>query len=279
MNYYHRFIPHIAGILAPLHAQASGKGQTVQWSEACQTAFEKAKEALKKAVLLHHTHIDAPASLTVDASNSALVAQLEQKQVHSWVPLAFFSRKLSQADQKYGVFDRELLATYSAIKHFRHFLERRSSTLCTDHKPLMSALRSRTERSPRQTRHLSCIALFTTDIQYITDKFSVVADDFSRFSINSNSEEQNCFCVGSFSQLAQDQVQSGEMYSSRTATTGLKLQDIQFGTPTVQSDTSTGVTRPVLPTSWTRPIFFLSNPKTLTYRCTPTQQVITQRFV
>ena len=27
INYYHRFIPHVAGLLAPLHAQASGKGQ------------------------------------------------------------------------------------------------------------------------------------------------------------------------------------------------------------------------------------------------------------
>ena len=36
----------------------------------------------------------------------------------------------------------------------------------------MSALRGQTERSPRQTRHLSYIAEFTTDIQYITGKFN-----------------------------------------------------------------------------------------------------------
>ena len=91
INYYHRFIPHVADVLAPLHAQASGKGQTIQWSESCQTAFEKAKKALKEAVLLHHPHPDAPTSLTIDASNTALGAQLEQKQGQSWVPLAFFS--------------------------------------------------------------------------------------------------------------------------------------------------------------------------------------------
>ena len=91
INYYHRFIPHVADVLAPLHAQASGKGQTIQWSESCQTAFEKAKKALKEAVLLHHPHPDAPTSLTIDASNTALGAQLEQTQGQSWVPLAFFS--------------------------------------------------------------------------------------------------------------------------------------------------------------------------------------------
>ena len=278
MNYYHRFIPHVAGILAPLHAQASGKGQTIQWSESCQTAFEKAKEALKEAVLLHHPHPDAPTSLTTDASNSALGAQLEQKQGHSWVPLAFFSRKLSETEKKYSAFDRELLAAYSAVKHFRHFLEGRPFTLYTDHKPLVTALKSQTERSPRQTRHLSYIAEFTTDIQYITGKFNVVADAFSRFTINSNTEEQSCCSVGSFSQLAQDQVQSGEMDSYRKATTGLKLQDIQFGTSTVLCDTSTGVTRPVLPKSWTRPVF--DQIHGLSHAgARPTQKAISQRFV
>ena len=99
MNYYHRFIPHVADILTPLHAQASGKGQTIEWSKDCQIAFEKAKEALNEAVLLHHPQTDAPTSLTVDASNTAIGAQLEQRQGQSWVPLAFFSRKLSETEK------------------------------------------------------------------------------------------------------------------------------------------------------------------------------------
>ncbi|KAK7504021.1 hypothetical protein BaRGS_00004753 [Batillaria attramentaria] len=298
INYYHRFIPHIAGILAPLHAQASGKGQSIQWTESCQTAFEKAKEALKEAVLLHHPIPDAPTSLTVDASNSAIGAQLEQKQGQHWVPLAFFSRKLSDTEKKYSAFDRELLAAYSAIKHFRHFLEGRSFTLYTDHKPLVSALKNQTERSPRQTRHLSYIAEFTTDIQYITGKFNVVADALSRFNINSSHEEHDCcsadnfspvdselcceefICcsVGNFSQLALDQVQSGEMDSYRTSITGLKLQDVPFGSSTLLCDTSTGVTRPVLPSSWTRPIF--DQIHGLSHAgVRPTQHAISQRFV
>ena len=203
MNYYHRFISHIAGILAPLHAQASGKGQTVHMSDACQTTFEKAREALKEVVLLHHPHPDTPASLTVDASNSALGAQLEQKQGRFRLPLAFFSRKLSEAEKKYSAFGRELQAPYSAINHFRHFLDGRPFTLDIDHKPLVSVLRSQTERSPGQTRHFSYIAEFTADIQYTVGKFSVVADAFSRFSISSNCEEQSCFSAGSFNQLAQ----------------------------------------------------------------------------
>ena len=155
INYYHRFLPGIAGILAPLHAQASGKGQNIEWPAECQDAFDRTKDALSSATLLHHPQPDAPTSLTVDASNTAVGAQLEQRQGRSWVPLAFFSRKLSDSEKKYSAFDRELLAAYSATKHFRHFLEGRIFTLYTDHKPLTTALTSQADRSPRQTRHLS----------------------------------------------------------------------------------------------------------------------------
>ena len=277
LNYYHRFIPHVADFLAPLHSQASGKGQSIVWSDDCNTAFEKAKEALKHAVLLHHPLPNAPTSLTVDASNSAVGAQLEQKQGHNWVPLAFFSRKLSTTEKKYSAFDRELLAAYSAVKHFRHFLEGRAFTLFTDHKPLVSALISQTDRSPRQTRHLSYIAEFTTDIQHITGQFNVVADAFSRFNIMTPTDSGIC-SITDFTKLAHDQVHSQEMESYRKSTTGLTLENIPFGSSTVLCDTSTGATRPILPTSWTRQIF--DQIHGLSHAgARPTQRAISQRFV
>ena len=180
VNYYHRFLPGIAAVLAPLHAQASGKGQKIEWSSDCQEAFNKTKTILSDAILLHHPQPDLPTSLTVDASNTAIGAQLEQRQGRSWVELAFFFRKLSDSEKKYSAFGRELLASYSAIKHFRHFLESRSFTLYTDHKLLTTSLDSQADRSPRQTRHLSFIAEFTINVRYIKGKFNVVADALLR---------------------------------------------------------------------------------------------------
>jgi len=42
-----------------------------------------------------------------------------------WKPLAFFSRKLDKAQKSYNTFNRELLAMYSAVKHFAYFIEGR----------------------------------------------------------------------------------------------------------------------------------------------------------
>ena len=96
------------------------------------------------------------------------------------MPVAFFSRKLLAPERKYSAFDRELLAMFLATKHFRHFLEGRPFTIHTDHKLLTFALASTTERSPRQTRHLSFVAEFTSDIRHIKGSDNVVADTLSR---------------------------------------------------------------------------------------------------
>jgi cleavage and polyadenylation specificity factor subunit 1 len=44
-------------------------------------------------------------------------------------------KKLNPAHQKYSAYDRELLAIYEGIKHFRHMLEARHFIIFTDHKP------------------------------------------------------------------------------------------------------------------------------------------------
>ena len=112
--------------------------------------------------MLSHPAKDAETTVTVDASDTAMGGQLEQKIDGVFKPIAFFSKKLSTAEKKYSAFDRELLGIYSAIRHFRHFVEGRSFVVYTDHKPLTTALASLVERSPRQTRHLSFIAEFTS---------------------------------------------------------------------------------------------------------------------
>ena len=124
INFYHRFLPNIAQILMPLHKAVAGKkGKDIDWNPECEKAFVKAKESLAKATLLHHPSATAETALVVDASDKAMGGQVEQKIGGRWVPIAFFSQKLSVAETKYSAFDRELLGIYSAVKHFQHFIE------------------------------------------------------------------------------------------------------------------------------------------------------------
>jgi transposase InsO family protein len=291
INYYHRFLPKIAGLLSPLHAASSGRGQEIEWTEKCQAAFEAARSALATATLLHHPRPDSATSITTDASDIAVGAQLEQLQRGKWVPIAFFSKKLSDAEKKYSAFDRELLATYLAVKHFSHFVEGRKFTLYTDHKPLTFAMSSAADRSPRQTRHLSFVAEFTTDLQHVPGKQNVVADALSRVTAVSGPQSHKVTQgaltgLGSqaaipidFELLAAAQAaNANEMANYRTAITGLVLRDVPFGASTLLCDVSTGPPRPVLPKEWTRRAFdAIHNLSHAGVR--PTQKAVASRFV
>jgi hypothetical protein len=151
------------------------------WSPTAEAAFIAAKAALVAAVPLCHPAPNAVLSLSVDASNSHVGGVLQQQVGKSWKPLAFFSKKLAQSESKYSTFDRELLAKFSTICHFRFLLEGRQFQLLTDHKPLVAAMvRVTPPQSACQTRHLAYISEFTTDIRHTPGSENVVADALSR---------------------------------------------------------------------------------------------------
>jgi hypothetical protein len=49
-------------------------------------------------------------------------------------------KKLDAAQLKYSDFDRELLAAYLSLRHFRYMLDGRKFQILSDHKPLTQAL-------------------------------------------------------------------------------------------------------------------------------------------
>ena len=91
LNYYYRFLPHIAGTLVPLYNELAGrkKHATITWSPEMDTAFNAAKTALANATLLVHPVAGAPTALTVDASQIAVGAVLEHLVNNVWQPLVF----------------------------------------------------------------------------------------------------------------------------------------------------------------------------------------------
>ncbi|GFS85002.1 retrovirus-related Pol polyprotein from transposon 17.6 [Trichonephila clavipes] len=103
----------------------------------------RCKQALADAALLAHPSPSAPLALHVDASDYAIGGALHQVVDSELQPLAFFSRKLTSSEKSYSAYDRELLAIYSAIRHFRYMLEARDFTVFTDHKPLTYAFRQK----------------------------------------------------------------------------------------------------------------------------------------
>jgi hypothetical protein len=112
----------------------------LEWTDKAQEAFQNAKRLLAAAVPLQHRSPNAELSLVTDASDTHIGVVMQQKSGDHWRPLGFLSRKLTDTESRYSAFDRELLAAFTAIRHFHHFCGGQSFQHWTDHKPLVTAL-------------------------------------------------------------------------------------------------------------------------------------------
>ena len=186
INYYRRWIPRAADHMYHLFdalkgPRGKGKAKALEWNPDLQTSFDAVKEALAQATLLHHPRPGARLAVTTDASNQAIGGVLEQEGPNGWEPLAFYSAKLTDTQQGWVPYDRELLASFKSIRHFRPMVEGRPFTLYSDHQSLTPSIHKKTDpQTLRQQYQLSCIAEYTTDVRYIQGKANVVADHLSR---------------------------------------------------------------------------------------------------
>ena len=265
VNYYHRFIPQCAAKLTPLNnlLTAANEGHTrlspksnfdLKWDQNAESAFSESKQILANATLLVHPDPMAQINITCDASDVAVVGVLQQYLNGMWQPLSFFSKKLNPAETRYSAFDRELLAVYATIKHFRYNLEGRNSFVNTDHKPLTFVMSSVTERaSLRQTRDLAFIAEFTTDIRYVKGETNFVADALSRPSVSAINDGP----VINYKELSIDQAKDAEftrLRHSTTSTMNFKLLK-SFDNQLIWCDVFTGHNRPYLTVKFRRQVF------------------------
>ncbi|UYV79216.1 hypothetical protein LAZ67_17001566 [Cordylochernes scorpioides] len=255
LNFYRRCLPNAASTQAPLHAMVEGrKNASCQWTPTALQAFDQCKFQLANAALLHHPFPEAPLCLTVDASDFAVGAALHQQVGNNFQLIAFFSRKLDAAQRKYSAYDRELLAVYLAINHFRHLLEGRQFPVYTDHKPLTYAFQQNLDKaSPRQCRHLDFIGQFTTDIRHIAGCENVPADFLSRVEPISHHQPYDP------KSLAEAQAVDQELQALLTSEnrSSLQLEKVQIPETNISLyyDVSTEKPRPFVPAPCRRIIF------------------------
>jgi cleavage and polyadenylation specificity factor subunit 1 len=185
LNFYRRFLAHAAATQAPLHNVLSGprvKGShPITWTLELLKAFQECKASLSRATFwrtpIHPRHLHSsqmpphPPCVPCYSNLSRTPGSHSPSSI----------KKLNPAQLKYSAYDRELLAIYETVKHFRHMLEARHFTIFTEHKPITYAFQQKRDKcSPRQFNHLDFVAQFTTDIRHISGQDNIVADALSR---------------------------------------------------------------------------------------------------
>jgi hypothetical protein len=133
------------------------------------------KEAMSTCLVLALPNFSQSFVLECDASGVGIGAVL-MKGGH---PIAFGSRKLSEPERLYSIYNKEMLAIMHALTKFRQDLVGSRFVVKTDHNNLKYFLDQK-DLSERQHKWVSKIQAFDFDIEYVKGKRNVVADSLSR---------------------------------------------------------------------------------------------------
>lgn len=99
------------------------------WDEVHQKAFNDVKAIIAKDVALAYPDYSKEFEIYTDASSRQMGAVITQQNRS----IAFFSRKLSETQQKYSVTEIELLAIVETLNEFKGMLWVQMIKVYTDH--------------------------------------------------------------------------------------------------------------------------------------------------
>jgi hypothetical protein len=144
--------------------------------------MNKIKTYLVKNTMLTYPNQHAKFFMDNDASdhpNGAVLSQRDQDQ--SLKPVAFYSRKLLDAERNYSTYDKELLAIVDSLKYWRHYLITpvEPTQINTDHRNLLY-FKTPQLLKPRHARWAEFLGQFPFKLVHIKGKGNIVADALSR---------------------------------------------------------------------------------------------------
>ena len=178
VGYYRRFIENFSTKASPL-TQLLKKDVKFVWTDECQNAFETLKNLLIADPVLQFPDITKPFKLQTDASGVGVGAVLTQMFDGAEKPVAYYSATLNAHEQRYSIFEKELLAIIKGIAHFKHYLTGTHFVIETDHSALVF-LKTCFRDSHRLARWWLYLSEFDWEVHYRKGKANGNADALSR---------------------------------------------------------------------------------------------------
>ena len=146
-----------------------------EWTDVEQMAFDKIKQIVRRATLLSYPDFNLPFEIHTDASHTQLGVVISQNNK----PIAFYSRKLQQAQRQCTTTERELLSIIETLKEFKNILLGQQIVVYTNHKNLTY----KNFNTEHIMRWRLLIEEFGPTIEYIKGPKNIVANALSRLNL------------------------------------------------------------------------------------------------
>lgn len=179
INFYRAYIPNSSKTLAPLHNLLK-KNVKFIWDDRCEKSFKVIKDCLCSEPCLAIYDPTKETIVQTDASLEGMGAILKQKQEDgTFKPVAYFSKKLNEAQKKKKAIFLECLAIKEALMYWRHHLLPLKFKVFTDHKPLEN-MKINTKFDQELRELMLQISHFNFEIKYTPGASNQEADCLSR---------------------------------------------------------------------------------------------------
>lgn len=180
VNYYRKFIPQGAELMAPLSDLTKKQSPNeVVWGADEEMAFLILKEALTKAPILKLPDLSRTFIIQTDASGVGLGCVLMQEYNGINHPVAYASRKLLERERNYSVEERECLAIMWGVEKFDRYLFGKEFVIETDQCGLRYMKEGRM-KNVRVMRWSLALQNYCFRVNYIKGSDNVISDYLSR---------------------------------------------------------------------------------------------------
>lgn len=179
-GWFRAFVPKFAMLTVKLTDSLKNCTSEWRWTEAMDAEFVQLKKALSEMSSRHIIDYSKQLVLKTDASNVGLGAVLLQDVNGVMKPIQWASKKLTPAETRYGISEKEMLAVYWGIKKFEYELRGRKFLLITDHKALEYIREKPNYENNRINRWIEKIQEFDFNVEYQKPEMLVGPDALSR---------------------------------------------------------------------------------------------------
>jgi len=181
-GYLQKFIDHYQQKIRPL-TKLLKKDTKFEFGDIERETFEEMKESLMKASPLSLPK-KGKYCLHIDASAKGYGAMLRNDDGDTTPPIMYLSAVTLPSQLNYSATELEMYALTYFVTKLRHFLAGDRFTVYTDHKPLLSIMKSKNLDNMRLIKMKMSLADFDMEIKYVKGKHNKVPDHLSRYPTN-----------------------------------------------------------------------------------------------